>query len=82
MDKIITAVLAVSTIAVSVMLWSEIIINQKQRATISALAHGYEKCRHYNAVVDCNLAGFNNCEEKVKKMEEQARGFVRWLDAK
>lgn len=82
MDKIIIGVLAVSTIAVSVMLWSEIIINQQQRATISALAHGYEKCRHYNAVVDCNLAGFNDCEEKVKKMEEQAKDFVKGLNAK
>lgn len=82
MDKVITMILAISTIIVSVMLWSEIIINQKQRTTISALAHGYEKCRHRNAIVNCNLAGFEDCEEKVKNMEEQARDFVRGLDAK
>lgn len=82
MDKVITWMLAIWVVVLTVLLWGEIIVNKQQRTTISALAQGYEKCRHYNAVVDCNLAGFNNCEERVKKLEEQARDFVRGLNAK
>ena len=82
MDKVITWMLTIWVVVLTVLLCAELIINKQQQTTISALAHAYETCRHYNAVVDCNLARFNNCEERVKKMEEQARDFVRGLNAK
>lgn len=82
MDKVITWMLAIWVVVLTVLLCAQLAINKQQRTTISALTHGYEMCRHYNAVVDCNLAGFEDCEEKVKKMEEQARDFVRGLNAK
>ena len=82
MDKVIAWMLAIWGVVLTVLLCAELTINKQQQATISALGHSYETCRHYNAIVDCKLAGFEDCEEKVKKLEEQAKHFVRGLNAK
>lgn len=82
MDKVIATVMSIGFAALIVLLCAQLAVNKQQQTTISALSHGYETCRHYNAVVNCNLAGLKDCEEKVKKMEEQAMDFVRRFEVK
>ncbi len=82
MDKVTKWLVSIWIVVLTVLFVAQLAVNKQQQATISALGHAYENCRHYNAVIKCNLAGLKDCEEKVKTLEERAKDFVRGLDEK
>ena len=82
MDEMIGWTQAIVNVVLAVIVVLQVNITNHERNLANALGRQLETCRHYNAIVDCKLAGFDNCEKRVKKLEEQAKDFVRGLSVK
>lgn len=82
MDEMIGWTQAIVNVVLAVIVVLQVNLANHERNLANALGRQLEICRHYNAIVDCKLAGFEDCEEKVEKIEEQAREFVRGLNVK
>ena len=82
MDKVAKWVVSIWIVVLTVLFVAQVTVNKQQQATISALGHAYETCQRYNAIANCNLEGLKDCEEKVKKAEQQTMDFVRRLEVK